>query len=284
MNIDRAIWPYHGGSESKVSLDPGGLLYRRLIIREEVEADRRGHGVGEIRTKFHDRSQVLTKHVFTLELDPIKPTGDASLHIMVDALNGMSWRVTAGAKMSRASGTLLDAGVVAEWIRLASAGPGILDDKEIDRQAQAVVGIIRRSASEELSGIVRAELRRNHVSRLDSAIAIQMGTIPIEQPTPFRDWNASVTAKWEPAVPILYVGVPLMLAVWGLGLWLLLRFRQNIRTHQRAASVTSVPTAQGHWPDRETIANLQTRINPLSGIDKMQVVAGAEGKNLQAKE
>jgi hypothetical protein len=28
-------------------------------------------------------------------------------------------------------------------------------------------------------------------------------------------------------VPILYVGVPLMLAVWGVGLWLLLRRRRR---------------------------------------------------------
>lgn len=37
--------------------------------------------------------------------------------------------------------------------------------------------------------------------------------------------NATDSETWQPVVPILYVGAPLMVAVWGVGLWLLRRRR-----------------------------------------------------------
>jgi predicted Ser/Thr protein kinase len=43
-SIDREYWPYHGISDSTVSLAPAAPIYRRLVIREEAEANIRGYG------------------------------------------------------------------------------------------------------------------------------------------------------------------------------------------------------------------------------------------------
>ena len=68
-------------------------------------------------------------------------------------------------------------------------------------------------------------------STLHHAVAVRLTR---DQPRGFSRWDAADQWKWDPAVPILYVGVPLMLAVWTTGLWLLLRRR-------RAAVEHSVP-------------------------------------------
>ncbi len=280
--IDEQLWPHHGVTESKVSLEPPGTLYRRLILREELEADLRGHWEGEVRIQPAGRKQVLTKHTYTLELDPLKPTGDGRLHLIVDARNGMSWRVTNGSKgyhMSQPSGTLVDAGVVAEWLRLASTGPGILDDELIERQAQAIVGVLRRATSEQISGFLRPEQSHPPVVRLDSAVSVQMGTIPMDRPLPFRDWNAAVTTKWAPTLPILYVGVPLMLTVWVVGLWLLLHKKQVRQFNTEVEAVVVVPAAPhpagGAPPNRPRMVPILGAINIFAGVMMLFMAASS---------
>jgi hypothetical protein len=85
------------------------------------------------------------------------------------------------------------------------------------------VGILRQAANTNFNGITRGAEGRQAASRLDRVVMREMGTVPFGKPLPFRTWNAAESVKLEPVVPILYVGVPLMLAVWGVGLWLLLR-------------------------------------------------------------
>ena len=223
--IDRQLWPYHGTSESTVSLVPAAPTYRRLVIREEAEASIRGYGRADFVGGIGRRRADILKFTYKLELEPLRAIdGQSNFEIMVDALNGMNWR-SQGNQGGHRSGSPLDAEVVAEWLREAS--PGDAKPEEIDAQARAIVGIVNRAANYKPGNeAIRGTEGRQTVSRLDVIVGVQMGTIPFGKPMPFRTWNAAKTVKLEPTVPILYIGVPLMLTVWGVGLWLLLRRRR----------------------------------------------------------
>ena len=62
-------------------------------------------------------------------------------------------------------------------------------------------------------------------SRLQSAADFLR--FPISTFVSSPGWNATESVKAEPVVPVLYVGVPLMLAVWSGGLCLILRMRRG---------------------------------------------------------
>jgi hypothetical protein len=228
-SIDRWYWPYHGISESTVNLTPTAPTYRRLVIREEAEANVQGFWWGDF---VADNNRVsrrsLVKLTYKLELEALRPIeGQANFEMTVDSLHGMSWR-SEGNKGGKRSGIPLDAEVVAEWLRGASSSDGKPED--IDIEAHAIVGILRRAANNDNNAPRRGAETRETVSRLDAAVQREMGSsIPFNKLLPFRPWSAAESVKIEPVVPILYVGVPLTLAVWGVGVWLLLRRRRVSR-------------------------------------------------------
>jgi hypothetical protein len=219
VTIDDRIWPHHGTSESTVSLAPAAPTYRRLMIREDAEANLQGHWGGDFAAIGNRRAKLL-KLTYTLELELRLNDRQSKNELTVDALQGMSWRITGNQVVVR-RGLTLDAEVVADWLRESPAK--VAEPADIDAQARAIVGIVRRAANNDILGMIRGGEGRKPVSRLDNAVLREMGAVPLDKPLPFRDWNAAENVKIEPLVPILYVGVPLMAAVWGIGLWLLLR-------------------------------------------------------------
>ncbi len=262
--IDSEYWPHEGVLQSEVALEPTVPLYRRLLIREEREVSRLGNQRPDPYLDGHKKTGLI-KLTYTLELEP---TQRQKQRMIVDALHNMAWSYDIGDGEEH-SGPLLDARVVADWSNRAAtevrSGDAVmgrtLKQAEIDSQATAIVGIIRRAANDDFSGFVRFidfenEPRRPSVCRLDQAVGVEM-VGPLKQypavldfvwqplqmfdpskskPHPFRAWNASENVKWEPIFPIVYVGVPVTLAIWIGGLWLLMRRRRGVTPEVRGGT------------------------------------------------
>ena len=226
--LDQRCWPYKGVSESSVSLTPVTPIYSRITIREEAEANRYGYLKGSFRPYNHPSG--LTKLTYTLELEPIADANpdpkqvslqDQKRQIVVDALKGMNWREVSG-PYDRRSGVLLDATIVTEWLRYATSGQKATDE-QLSAHARALVAVIH-DAADESSEEPYSPSTLKLVSRLHNAAARRLQSVGQERN--FRvPFNYVDNVKWEPTVHILYVGVPLMLVVWGVGLWLLRRRR-----------------------------------------------------------
>jgi hypothetical protein len=235
-SIDYWYWPYHGTSESTVSLAPVTPIYSRLIIHEDAVVNRLGYQQGNFRP--YQRPGGLTKLTYTFELEPVVDAKrEPGSLLIVDMLNGMAWRYIAKNApddgKDTTNGAVLDASVVAKWLRNAPLGPKA-DDAQIDLHAKALVDIIRDAANDS-RGRPTAPSTGKLVSRLHYEVAMHQNSGGRQRA--FQTFNAADKMKWEPAVPISYVGVPLMLAVWGAGLWLLLRHRyaRATRTETTAA-------------------------------------------------
>ncbi len=232
--IDSAYWPYHGETQNEVALEPTVPFYRRLIIREEREMSRLGNQRPNLYVDGHQKTG-LVKLTYTFELEPIK---GKKQRMVVDALNNMAWSYVID-NAEYHSGPLLDASVVADWLRAGSTEyPGLEYPRpaagwDFTPQTTVIVGIMRRAANDDFSGFVRfidfQNERRPSVCRLDQAVGVQM--VDPSKPHPFRAWSASENVKWDPKVPILYVGVPVMLIIWIGGLWLISRWRRRATSH-----------------------------------------------------
>jgi len=233
--VDYGYWPYQGTLQSELVVEPATPIYRRLTIREDVEVNRQGYLGGQVHLDL-DKS-VLVKLVYTIE---VEPNSGPRQQMVIDGLTGMSWRYNLNGVEK--SDRLVDAAAVADWLRHALGNN--LKNEEANAHANAIVGIVRRSITEELSGFyqppdVSTPIRLdNPTIRLDKAARAQMGEV--KGARPFRNWFAvEKPATWETDVPIQYVGIPVMLAGWGIGLALILRRYDAVHENQATpAAVT----------------------------------------------
>jgi hypothetical protein len=167
--------------------------------------------------------------------------------MVVDALNNMTWSYNIGDGEEH-GGPLLNAGIVADWLRAGSIGE--VKQADIDSQATVIVGVIRLTANVDLSHrphwIQFQNERRPSVCRLDLAVDSQMGMLNSNDPLPFRAWNAAENMKSEPKVPILYVAIPVTVAIWLGGLWVMLRRgrRATLNVRHNVAPIN----AEAHRP------------------------------------
>jgi tRNA A-37 threonylcarbamoyl transferase component Bud32 len=266
--IDRHYWPHHGVSESKITLIPAGPGYERLVIREDVEANRRGYSgdTGDIIHVDSGHRAELTKHTFTLELTPLD---QQKRKFFVNALDDMSWHYTArdGAELK---GSTLNVQVVKGWLIHTINWP---DFPNVDAHALAVLTIIHLAATRESTslrhgGFADTKNQRvgyTHVPSFTlhkSGLAYAAVFLPSrmngpEGPSPFRRFEDTLEqTNWQSDVPILYVGVPVMIVVWAMGLGvLLLLVRRNVlpRVQEPAADTPERTraridhTAEGLW-------------------------------------
>jgi serine/threonine protein kinase len=228
--LDGGIWPYRETNDCAISLEPTVPTCKRIVIREKTELAFSGNPNAHKGSRQPDvhRTSRLT---YDIELQPLN--WDAR-HLIVDALNGMSWTADGG------SGSILDAGALAEWMRSDGRGDRPVDEETrkaaITLQARAIVDIIQRASRDQYVftyGGTREYPGGNFVSGAGVKISrLEDAANHHGKGADFRNlvfkhvlgWNAAESVKAEPVVPILYVGVPLMLAVWGVGLLLLLRY------------------------------------------------------------
>jgi hypothetical protein len=210
--VDYALWPYRGSYEDTVSLRPRFLApdpsdFRRLVITEVREIQALGRRRADAR---------FTRHDFFVQLD--RADGQ-SQQIQIDALGNRSFRYRQEGG-TEVRGPLLDLPVALAWMNLGLNGKEV--DKEqrairVDRQAQFLLDLIQSRANGD-AGTIPGRLDTQARALLDSYRNQTAGA-------PFFEPTGSENASYEPDVPVLYVGVPVMLAIWGLGLWLLVRRR-----------------------------------------------------------
>jgi predicted Ser/Thr protein kinase len=263
--LDGSIWPYHHITECAVSLEPKDPTCKRMVIREKAEISRNGYEMDYRNPRQPDRERRI-RLIYDIELQPMQ--GEPR-HLVVDAMNGMSW--TAEGR----GGSILDAAALTEWLRSNDPfeedlrqkkaagwvfdpqvgwrpppGPnGIMQPDDPDEkprkienpeatqkkrqaalalQARDVVDIIQLASRDPQVFYYMAWGGGARTSRLQYATegkgsAMGRGDAFVRGP----GWNATESERWQPVVPILYVGAPLMLAVWAVGLWLLLRWRHK---------------------------------------------------------
>lgn len=242
--IDRKFWPYTGVGKSTVSLVPPVPIYDRLVIQEVAEGSRLGYGDGSFRLASGNTG--LTKLTFTLTVDPgpeIKPdppipplapkreVREAPPVLIIDGLD-FSWRYVDARDMGKEqghdhdpdspkrSGALVDAAQIASWLRLSCPNARALDDKLVRAHAEVLADIIR-DAAERLTGrpVLPTHSDNKIVSRLHHAVVFKQQS---SQGTAFRSVNASpYNPTWTTEVPILWVSMPLALAMWTFGIWLI---------------------------------------------------------------
>ncbi len=125
----------------------------------------------------------------------------------------------------------VDKEVYRKLLALAKAN-GIEDPEETRKkrlaahamQARTIVDIIQIASRDQFVFYYQGWVGGPRKSRLENATYGWGSQLPRDDAfVRVRGLKATESEKWEPVVPILYVGVPLMLGVWGVGLWLLLR-------------------------------------------------------------
>jgi predicted Ser/Thr protein kinase len=235
--VDGGIWPYRETNDCAISLEPTYPRFKRVVIREKTEIALSGNPNAHKNARQSD-GHGTSRLTYDIELQLY---GGNSRHLTVDALDGMSWK--ADERSGGRSGSILDATSLAEWLRADEKG-GEPEEALKDRrdaqtlQARSIADIIQRASREpyvftyggtrEYTGGNFVSGAGVKVSRLEDAANHHGRGTDIRNPV-FKyvpGWDAAESIKSEPVVPILYVGVPLMLAVWGFGLWLLLRRRR----------------------------------------------------------
>ena len=245
--LDDWYWPYAGSSKTTVSLTPAVPIYTRLTIEEDAAANRLGYHGGSFRPS---RGQSgLTKLTYTIELDPVagakrEPAGAAKNQMIVDALNGLSWHYATEQGVQR-RGALLDASVVAEWLRNVPQAQTV-SEEQVRIHSSAIVDLIRAAADENGESPVLWLPNRKNASRLHYAVYSGQRkdfTPGIGLPRAFQHFSAADNLKWEPFVPIVYVGLPLILGIWGMGLWLLLRNRSVRKIKSGTRTGAPLPAA-----------------------------------------
>ena len=218
--------------QAALSLTPVVRMYARVTIQEDAEASRLGYLEGSFRPR--DRASGLTRLTYTIELDPVvgvkrEQVGKASNPMVVDALNGLSWRYMTEQGVQR-SGAILDSRVVAEWMRNAPLAPPI-SEEHIGFQSSELTDVLRAAAKENADRPFWPSFPSGKTpSRLNLAahVVLNHDFMPgMSRPGAFLPFVAADNVKWESTVPIVYVGVPLALAIWGAGLWLLSRRRPS---------------------------------------------------------
>jgi predicted Ser/Thr protein kinase len=206
--LDREVWPHYRETSCVVSLKPifaeaEKPPYQRLVITEKRRIE--GSGV-------YVNNGTQVRHEFIVELD-MKDGKNQEIHI--DALDNWSFHA-AGENKEKGPRRLMDAAAASAWMNGAMSGREDVKGaaaKEIEEQARFWVNLIR---SQPTIWTYAEPLDRRASASLESYRQKKIAA-------PFSVLSREDKELREPStVPIVYVGVPLMLAVWGIGVLLLL--------------------------------------------------------------
>jgi predicted Ser/Thr protein kinase len=240
--LDGLFWPYRGRLQNTISLDPtaqvGGqpASYRRLVITETVEASYLGWSKASYVSATFPRQwdgkiprEERSRHEFVVHVDRID--GDQE-QLIIDALDGMSWRYRHWLTRKEVRGPALDLPTALAWMR-DSIGVKVDEKGQLRRQTNFWLELVRSAAKEEKKPDPPKENPPRDdrpVGKLDRLAREQKEWGVPEGPFPFRDWVSTETASFGPVISITSVGAPLMIGFWVLGLWSLSRTRAQPAT------------------------------------------------------
>jgi len=226
--IDRCYWPYDGKSVCSVTLTPVDKTFRQLTITNERAMRRYGYGTrGVMNWSGPGWPGERTKDQFTVTF--VRNDGLVSLPLEFNGIGKQDWSYTefGTSRRHKPSAALTVEGAIA-WLEFN--GVKAADRKALEKQTKSLVDLLYLAASQDdASGGYRGPHRC--VGYLDffvgrDQLAAELKTGGVEQllqPGPFQfPWADHVGTheySFGPAVPILYVGLPLMIVVWLVGLF-----------------------------------------------------------------
>ena len=213
--LDYWVWPYHTSTDCSVVLEPSEPTCKYMFLREKAEENH----YGKRDTPYYGHEGKL---IYEIELYPLakKPR-----HLSANPRNNMYWT------SDESSGLLLDSTILAAWLR---DGDDLFDKtapEEMQKLRLAALASQARALADMIQNAARNRMVMHtglHMSPLEAATDSTVRSSSAFKYVSGSKLNAVETGSSEPVVPILYVGVPLMLAVWGVGFWLLLRRRPAV--------------------------------------------------------
>ncbi len=220
--IDSEYWPYEGWSESNVSLQPAAKSIDRIVISER--RDRQVEGLNnEWKLQPDSDKASLVHDNFAITLTPAKKTN--SFRLEADGLNRLAWHFN-GLRGSKHGDSPLDLQTMVLFLNSCGVD---WSDADINSVAKPLLDIILLSFSKEHVGTATWGNQRPPVGRLETIVAGQERDYQqrmIEYP--FSEHIGTSIVKTGPAVSILWVGLPVMLTLWAIGmLWLRRRRRAD---------------------------------------------------------
>jgi len=225
--IDRHYWPYEGKSKCSVTMVPKDKTFLRVTITNEREIRRNGYGSrGVVNWSGPSWAGERTRDDYSIHLDRLQ--GQIAL---VDVNAKGFRRRWAGAPFTWEHDRAFTAGDLAELVSQDPIQRGKHEEMKeeelevLNKQSESLLRLMRTAQSDDdASGSWKRD------SRPVGYLAFFVGRDELEaslKGTPFYwlDYVGTHDYSFKPKVSILYVGVPMMVAVWLAGLLFLIRSR-----------------------------------------------------------
>jgi serine/threonine protein kinase len=234
--LDKYYLPYRGTAESTVSLEPKappGVQpgpIERLVVTETIVIRRSGWANvpkgAPLEWQGDGPRSERVQHRFTVEID-LKDGSNRKLSI--DGLKNMRWSLFGDEKDG---GSPLDVPSALAWMHkpLFKLPPVPLDKneqppEELREQARFWVELVHRAANS--NSTPEFFVGRQTANRLDRLVwDMRNRWLNDKQRFPFRDreWTETHSSSFERETSDVWLGIPLMLTIWTLGLFAVRKF------------------------------------------------------------
>ena len=223
--VDQRLWPYESWSEDTVSLRPAAQNIQGIVIRENRENRVRGlANEWKLRMEGHTESMVRDNYEFLLTL----PNHQRDCLLEVDGLSRLDWHYIDRKGSSHRGDLPMNLPNMVQFLQDCGVAGS---DSDQEYYGKALLDIVLyAAASKNIIGRASPGNQRPPVGRLESIVVNQKQDYQRRgEAYPFPEHVGTVVTSFNPVVPILHVGAPLMLTIWLAGLWWLRR-----RSLQRA--------------------------------------------------
>lgn len=293
--IDRYLWPYHSVNKSTVTLIPKSDCYPRIILVEEQEIG--GNGTTDNWPTWANSPSVPLPGCQRWKTTVSVPNRDYSPEFVLDFLTlEVSSKGSHYRQRSSRAGPIDRTDVVnliddydetRKGVRYSNAILQRLQTTQRDqllREAAEVAAIIQECQEPHLG------LTQNYPSlkgKLDYIVRSRKEQAG-EQNYPFAEHTAAETNQVGPSFSINWLGIPVSLLVWLVGLWLLRPSAVAHSSNQAPASRSLVGQFLTYfWSQPEASRNLpavhQTAQYPADSINLDQDLKGGQTVPLQAE-
>jgi hypothetical protein len=224
--VDRHYWPYEGKSKCSVTLTPKEKTFRRITITN----DRVVSGVNGYQGKILNYTGLVRRELREIDDYSIHMVGlkEEKGTFVIHAKQGFAWQAVSESGNTRTGEGAPALEDLVQWMR--ECGAQSTDDKILQIQTKTWWNVLLKA--EASTDFVAFGWRgdREPVGYLEWISANEETLCKDPNDYPYGERLGTWNNRYAPAVAILYVGVPVMLAVWLLGLFLLTRSAQPTRT------------------------------------------------------
>jgi len=220
--VDKRLWPYEGWSEDTVSLRPAAQSIQGIVIRENRESRVRGMA-NEWIWRMQGTSGPLLRDNYEIILT--LPNQDRNCLLEVDGLNRLAWHYVDRNGAVHRGELPMDLPNMVQFLKDCGVAES---ESDHEYHGKALLNIVRdAAANKNMVGGASPKNQRPPVGRLETIVLNQEQDYERRgEAYPFSDHVGTMITKFEPVIPILWVGLPVMLTIWLAGLWWLRRLRR----------------------------------------------------------